>query len=367
MKITVKNIDAFEVKGDVLVLKHAQALYGLDRAVVKRLQEFESNIEEKLPEPNNEFLTEGNPIENFEKILFVGVPTLHKFQYDEIKGFTYRALLRIQQIVPTPQKIVFTLHGKGYGLDVKKAFLSELEGIKKFFEKSVIHSKIGEIIFVERNEETAKEVKPILEKFLTEHNDVFSTNLKGLSKENFEMICRAINEKKAKSPSNKNFGINEVLKEICEEEIENNVEFEIRNIQDILIRFEQKIKESKNEEIDDTSFLFEELNPVYLETQLYLQKIKGNGYREVTWVIQIYLLNFLRRICKEKKLSGLYFSKKREEVIDEIRFNLLNYFGELLIPKNRFPWIIVEEILNSEDLEKYWNKFEELNTAPNNG
>ena len=365
MKITVKNIDAFEANGDILVLKHAQALYGLDRAVVKRLQEIEPTIEDKLPKPDKDFLIDSKPIENYEKILFIGVPALHEFQYDEIKEFTFRALLRIQHIIPTVKKIVFTIHGAGYGLDAKRAFLSELEGIKKFFEKNIIQLKFNEIIFVERNEQTAKEIKPILKKFLIEHKDVFSTKLKGLSKENFELICKSINEKKAKLPSSKNFGIRELLKAIDKEEVENNVELDIKKIQNILLQFEQKIKETKNEKIDDTSFLFEELNPVFLETQLYIQKIQGNGYQEIAWIVQLYLLNYLKRICSEKKLSGIYFLKKREEVISQIRFKLLNYFGELLIPKNKFPWKIVDEIMKSEDLGKYWEKFEELSTAPN--
>lgn len=355
MKITIKNTDAFRIFGDVLVLKYAQALYGLDSVVVEKL-EVKNNIQDKLPLPNEELITNSNPIENYKKILFIGVCSLHEFQYNEIEEFTKRALSTIQKKFLSSKIVVFTLHGQGYGLDVEKAFKSELEGIRKFLHKNIGNSELEEIIFVEKNKDIVEQISPILEEFIKDNQVILTSDLMGVNSKSFKMICKSVNEKKVKLPSNKKFGVNIILETLSKRGIENTIQLEVKNILDRLIQFEQRIKDV--EDIDPVSFLYEELNPVYLDIQLYLQKINDSNYHEVGWAIQIYLLNYLIQVCRSKKISDSYFLKRKEELINHIRFALLNYFGKILIPVNKFPWVIVEEIMNSTDFTPFWRKLE---------
>ncbi len=62
-------------------------------------------------------------------VLFLGVPPLRKFGYEEIRGFGRRAVAEAAAVAPEATEIALTLHGPNYGLDEIEAFNSELAGI----------------------------------------------------------------------------------------------------------------------------------------------------------------------------------------------------------------------------------------------
>jgi hypothetical protein len=127
LKLSVLVGDAFTVKGDVLVLKYAQKLFGLDQGVYTLLQQH--GIVPSLPEVNEEVIVETQGSLGVTKIQFVGVKSLWQFNYSEIRDFARRALLSLAQKSPNSRHIIFTLHGAGSGLDEIEAFESEIAGI----------------------------------------------------------------------------------------------------------------------------------------------------------------------------------------------------------------------------------------------
>jgi hypothetical protein len=129
MDIRVLQGDALEISADVLVLKYAQALYGVDELVVDRLEAIPLKVRNKLPKPDDVSLIDTRGHLGAKSVLFVGVVALRRFGYKEIREFSKRALTSLAGAKPGASHIVFTLHGAGYGLDEAEAFRAELAGI----------------------------------------------------------------------------------------------------------------------------------------------------------------------------------------------------------------------------------------------
>ena len=51
MEVLIVEGDALEISADVLVLKYAQDLYGVDELVFNRLEAAGSQVQERLPKP----------------------------------------------------------------------------------------------------------------------------------------------------------------------------------------------------------------------------------------------------------------------------------------------------------------------------
>ena len=366
MNISINQIDAFEFKGDVLVLKHAQALYGLDRAVVDKLATIQPNVEKSLPLPNNELIINSLGVVNYDKILFIGVISLYEFKYEEIREFVKRALKKLIDISPYPEKVVFTLHGVGYGLDVEKTFLAELNGIKDAYEERLFSNQLEEIIFVERDYEVFTKASSVLKDFLNKNNKAFHSRLNCLNEKTFKLLSKSFNNSKSKSPSDKTFGIQELLKQLNQENEDFEVVQYVEEIKERLVKFEIELQNESLERIDRFDFIFNKLNPVYLDIQIISQKLIDKNYLEVTWICQVYGIKYLISVCEKLGLKDSYFVNKIEELKSQAKMNLLNYFGERLIPIGKFPWLLVNEMLKANNIEKYWDIFLKLNKAPNN-
>jgi hypothetical protein len=117
MDIRVLQGDALEISADVLVLKYAQGLYGVDELVVDRLEATGPAVRNTLPKP-------------------------------------------------AASHIAFTLHGAGYGLDESEAFRAELAGILDAVETGDCSSGIKLVTFIERNAGRAQRLQTLLEAIL---------------------------------------------------------------------------------------------------------------------------------------------------------------------------------------------------------
>ena len=90
LKFMVVSADAFTYQADLLVLKYAQHLHGLDRAVNSTLAS--AGIETQLPEIGARTTIRTMGTLNTPLVLFMGVPPLHEFGYSEIRDFARNAL-----------------------------------------------------------------------------------------------------------------------------------------------------------------------------------------------------------------------------------------------------------------------------------
>lgn len=123
--LEVVKADALIFGADVLVLKYAQALYGVDAKAV----EVTGLHPSKFPGIGGYRTVSAPAGIAADMLLLVGVTPLREFGYGEIRDFGRRALSAVASEQPDARSIVLTLHGVGYGLDETEAFDSELAGI----------------------------------------------------------------------------------------------------------------------------------------------------------------------------------------------------------------------------------------------
>ena len=129
VKLSVQQGDATLYQCDVLVLKYAQAAYGVDAAVVEKLDSSGINGAALLPEPSAYSIIDTQGALNAKFVLFVGVNDLTQFGYQQIREFSRKALATLATEVPNTQHVATTLHGAGFGLDEAEAFDFEIAGV----------------------------------------------------------------------------------------------------------------------------------------------------------------------------------------------------------------------------------------------
>lgn len=125
VEIRIVEEDGLSFDADVLVLKHAQALYGLDAQVVERIG-FDCD---SLPLPGGYRIARKPLGVAAEAVLFVGVRPLREFSYADVRTFGHMALSSVASGLPSASHIALTLHGVGYGLDEVECFDAEVAGI----------------------------------------------------------------------------------------------------------------------------------------------------------------------------------------------------------------------------------------------
>jgi hypothetical protein len=126
IRIVVEQGDALAIRADVLALKYADGLHGVDRAVVHALTRVMPDIERRLPKPAGFYITPAREAIAASHVLFIGVGPLRQFGYGEIRAFGRKALEALAGETPHAGHVALTLHGPGYGLDETEAFESEL-------------------------------------------------------------------------------------------------------------------------------------------------------------------------------------------------------------------------------------------------
>jgi|WetSurMetagenome_2_1015567.scaffolds.fasta_scaffold69841_3 hypothetical protein len=163
IKVSVIHGDAFQIKADALVLKYAQATYGLDRDIEREFERLGESIADKLPKIGGFFYTDSKKVTSTKSIVFIGVTTLRQFGYKEIREFGRKALISLASSDPSVETILMTIHGPGYGLDEVEAFESQLAGILDSISADDFPDKLSEIIFVERSQGRATRLQTVLE------------------------------------------------------------------------------------------------------------------------------------------------------------------------------------------------------------
>ena len=150
--------DVLSYSSDLLVLKHAEALYGADELVVRA-----TGIKPgELPATGYELLIRHPAAISYQNLLFIGVDSIRQFSYDSIRGFSRRALGAAAKIRPSVREISMTLHGVGFGLDETAAFESEIAGIAEAIDSGDCPSALETISFIELNSSRAARMSNLL-------------------------------------------------------------------------------------------------------------------------------------------------------------------------------------------------------------
>jgi hypothetical protein len=163
-KIFVKEGDIVEFSCDVLVLKFAQSFYGTDALVARLLSP--NTSKDISPPPGKHVLLPSKGKIAAKNVLFVGVVQLYQFDYEQIRKLAKESLRMLTKEMPNAAHVAMTMHGVGYGLDEKEAFLAQIGGLFDAFSKGTVPLPLKRVTIVERDRDRALRLKRILKESL---------------------------------------------------------------------------------------------------------------------------------------------------------------------------------------------------------
>jgi hypothetical protein len=167
VEVELKTGDVLRERADVLVLKYAQKLYGVDAQAIDTLEASCRQIQ--LPMPWKFCFEDAVPGIAASRLLFMGVPPLREFGYREIRAFARKALAAIAGEVPLTKHVALTIHGPGYGLDEVEAFEAEVAGLVDAVREDDHPKALQKISIVEYNLGRAKRLASSLTALLPDH------------------------------------------------------------------------------------------------------------------------------------------------------------------------------------------------------
>jgi hypothetical protein len=160
VQIVIETTDIRDVAADVVVLKHAQSFYGADAVVAATLTQDPRRTLEVSPAPGDFALVDSAHNLASPHVLFVGVSPLSHFEYQEIRAFANRTIEIIARELPATEHLAMTMHGVGYGLDEREAFLSQIAGL---WEAASRLPALRKVTIAERNQARARRLQALLE------------------------------------------------------------------------------------------------------------------------------------------------------------------------------------------------------------
>ena len=166
VSVAVGDVTSF--KADVLVLKYAQAHYGIDGIVSQRVTRRGVDENQFAPRPGvSSYFSSCRGICPA-NILVVGVKGLYDFSYKDIRIFARTALEALADIEKdtSMEHVCFTLHGAEYGLDEVEAFESEIAGLIDGITSGRIPKTIQQISIVEIDDRRAGRLKEVLRELI---------------------------------------------------------------------------------------------------------------------------------------------------------------------------------------------------------
>lgn len=168
MTVAIEAIhgDVFAYRADVLALKFAQHLFGVDQQVVSQLVKRGTDLRTRLPSIGKTLLVQSENVVPTRELLFVGVEPVGRFDYETIRVFARHVLLALQEQRPATEHVAITLHGPGFGLDEAEAFRAEIAGLLDAIEEGRLPGQLHRISIVERDRDTSRRMQQILETIL---------------------------------------------------------------------------------------------------------------------------------------------------------------------------------------------------------
>ena len=128
-EFAIEHGDITMFEADVLALKYAQSFFGADLTVATILARHGYKWEGFNLEIGDSRLLDSKGSLGVQQVLFVGVPSLMKFLYKEIREFVCQVLTILSQAAPATRHVALTLHGIGTGLDEAAVLDAEFAGL----------------------------------------------------------------------------------------------------------------------------------------------------------------------------------------------------------------------------------------------
>jgi hypothetical protein len=128
-EFAIEHGDITTFEADVLALKYAQSFFGADLTVATILARYGYEWEGFQLEVDDYRLLDSKGSLGVKQVLFVGVPSLMKFLYKEIREFVGQVMIILSQLAPATRHVALTLHGIGTGLDEVAVLEAEFIGL----------------------------------------------------------------------------------------------------------------------------------------------------------------------------------------------------------------------------------------------
>lgn len=126
----LRRVDLLRMRADVVALKYARTFLGADLAVAEAFREKGlSTTQFELAEAAHK-LAPSEGVISASSVLFVGVPEIGEFLYEQIRRFSTHVLTILAREAPDVRTVAMTMHGAGYGLDILEAARQQLLGVK---------------------------------------------------------------------------------------------------------------------------------------------------------------------------------------------------------------------------------------------
>jgi hypothetical protein len=170
IRIEVVHGNVLSYPAEVLALKFAGYLYGVDRMVVELLEENGAKVAPRLPAVGKALLLNSTQVIAATEVLFMGVVPLGKFDYQTIREFAQSVLATLSKERPSLQHLAMTLHGVGFGLDETEAFRAEIAGVLDAVAARERPTGLIRVSIVEQDPQTAKRLMALL-------NSILPTNI----------------------------------------------------------------------------------------------------------------------------------------------------------------------------------------------
>lgn len=166
--ISVVNGDVTSFNADVLVIKYAQAHYGLDGVVSEKVTSLGIDESQLSPTPGTSSYFYSCGGIKATAILVMGVAKLYEFNYKDIRIFArsaLEALVDYENDAPI-EHVCFTLHGAEFGLDEVEAFESEVAGLIDGITAGRVPKSVQRISIVEIDDRRANRLKNLLRELI---------------------------------------------------------------------------------------------------------------------------------------------------------------------------------------------------------
>jgi hypothetical protein len=159
--INVVQGDAVSFPADVLVVKHAQIIFGLDRAVAERYAENRGDPNQFILPPGEISLFPSLGAVAAQHILAAGVLPHYQLGYSDIRTFGRDTIVALSQRAPTAAHFVTTvhgLHGSRYYLDEAEAVTAQIAGYIDALVTSSVSCRLNKITIIECIPDRAKRI-----------------------------------------------------------------------------------------------------------------------------------------------------------------------------------------------------------------
>jgi len=166
VRLEVIHADVFDYRADVLALKFAQALYGIDAKVVGRLTANGIDVKSHLPPGGESLLVKTEFVLATPQVLFVGVEPLGTFDYESIRRFAFVVLSTLEKAHSHIEHLAMTLHGRGFGLDERECFRAEVAGVLDAIQLGEWPQALVRVSIVEKDSDAVQRLQSVVSDIL---------------------------------------------------------------------------------------------------------------------------------------------------------------------------------------------------------